>query len=180
MGEAGIRFVVSSPYLLWGKLQRTVLTDLPDALVPIIMIHLVTIFSRRTTRTSRTRKTYRTLYSITSSWTLGTFFTLVLKKIKQSTLSQESNENSFSTGSHGTNTKLKNPSLSKPPPKNRKHCNRKKTIKGREYIRELHEVIMEADVKYTCTLMQSGWVRSFNERLIYIHSLCDINRFSPS
>ncbi|RLW05846.1 hypothetical protein DV515_00004977 [Chloebia gouldiae] len=55
--------------------------------MPITMIHLVTIFSRRTTRTSRTRKSYRALYSITSSWTLGTFFTLVLKKIKQATLS---------------------------------------------------------------------------------------------
>lgn len=41
---------------------------------------------------------------------------------------------------------------------NRKHHNRKKTIKGREQIRELCEVLMEADVKYTCTLMQSGWV----------------------
>lgn len=51
---------------------------------------------------------------------------------------------------------------------NRKHHNRKKTIKGRECIRELCEVLMEADVKYTCTLMQSGWVKSFNERLIYI------------
>lgn len=138
------------------------------------MIHLVTIFSRRTTRTSRTRKSYRTLYSITSSWTLGTFFTLVLRKIKQSTLSQESNENSFCTESHSTNTKFKTHPLqkkTKPTQQNRKHHKRKKTIKGREYLRELCELIMEAGVKYTCSLMQSGWVQSFNERLIYIHSL---------
>lgn len=141
--------------------------------MPITMIHLVAIFSRRTTRTSRTRKSYRTLYSITSSWTLGTFFTLVLKKIKQSTLSQESNEN-FSTGSPNTNTKFKNLYPSKKTPKNqrnREHHNWRKIIKERECIREWYEVIMEADVKYTCTLMQNGCIQSFNERLISIHSL---------
>lgn len=46
--------------------------------------------------------------------------------------------------------KIKTPTPSKKnPQQNRKHPNRKKTIKGTEYIRELYAVIMEADVKYT-------------------------------
>lgn len=45
---------------------------------------------------------------------------------------------------------------------------------------------MEADDKYACTLMQSGWVQSFNERLVWqtflLYSLPAVinNGFNPS